>query len=65
MPDLTVSLTAGQATRLQAAFATPENPTPNMADLKQFVIRQLKAKVVQYERGVAQAAIVDVPFDQS
>lgn len=64
MPDLTVTLTAQQATRLQAALVTPENPSPTIADAKQFVIRQLRAKVLAHERKVAEAAVQQPdPFD--
>jgi hypothetical protein len=63
MPDVTLTLSAQQASRVQAAFATQENPTPGVPEVKQWLVRQLRGKVIQYERGVAQAAIADEPFD--
>lgn len=63
MPDITISLTAQQATRLQAAFVTPENPLPTIADAKLFLVRHLKAKVLQSERRAAESAITDTPFE--
>ena len=63
MPDITISLTAQQANRMRDAFATQENPTPNLADVKQEAVRFLRARVRQYERRIAEAAIVDTPFD--
>ena len=63
MPSVTINFDATQATRLQAAFATPENPTPGMPELKQWLVRQMKAKVLQRERGIAEAAVVVNPFE--
>lgn len=63
MPDITISLTAQQANRMRDAFATEENPTPNLSDIKQEAVRFLRARVRQYERRVAEAAIQDTPFD--
>ena len=63
MPDLTITLTAQQANRMRDAFATEENPTPNLADIKREAVRFLRARVRQYERRIAEAAIVDTPFD--
>ena len=63
MPDITITLTAQQANRMRDAFATEENPTPNLADIKQEAVRFLRTRVRQYERRIAEAAIVDTPFD--
>ena len=63
MPDITISLTAQQANRMRDAFASEDNPTPNLADVKQELHRYLKAKVRQYERRIAEQAIQDAPFD--
>jgi hypothetical protein len=57
MPDVTISLTAGQATRVQAALATAENPAPNISDAKEWLIRQLRARVRQYEDRAAQQSL--------
>ena len=63
MPDITITLTAQQANRMRDAFATEENPTPNLADIKQEAVRFLRTRVRQYERRIAEAAIVDTPFN--
>lgn len=63
MPDMTISFTAQQAQRMQEAFATSENPTPSMGDLKTWVIRQIRAQVLRKERAAAEAQISDSPFD--
>lgn len=63
MPDVTISLTAAQAQRVQAALATPENPTPGIPVLKQWLVKHLRAHVLQYERRVAEAAVQTAPFD--
>ena len=63
MPDITITLTAQQASRMRDAFASEENPTPNLADIKQELNRFLKAKVRQHERRIAEQAIQDTPFD--
>ena len=63
MPDLTITLTVQQANRMRDAFATEDNPTPNLADIKQEAVRFLRTRVRQYERRIAEAAIVDTPFD--
>ncbi len=64
MPDVTITLTTQQAQRLAATFVTPDNPTPTVADYKQWVIRQSRARVHQHERRVAEAAVQQPdPFD--
>lgn len=63
MPDITITLTVQQANRIRDAFATEENPAPNLADIKQEAVRFLKARVRQHERRVAEQAIQDTPFD--
>ena len=63
MPDITISLTAQQANRMRDAFATEDNPTPNLSDIKREAVRFLRARVRQYERRIAEAAIQDTPFD--
>lgn len=65
MPSFTINLTAEQATRLQAAFASPQNPTPGVAEVKAFCISQLRAYVHERERQAATAAIVVTPMDPS
>lgn len=63
MPTLTIDLTAQQAQRVQAAFATNDNPSPDMADLKSWVVRQIRARVLQHERKVQESAITDTEFE--
>ena len=63
MPDITITLTLAQANRMKDAFASEENPTPTLADIKQEAVHYLKARVRQYERRVAESAIQDTPFD--
>lgn len=63
MPDILIALTVQQAARMKDAFATEDNPTPSLADVKQELNRYLKARVRQFERRRAEAALVDTPFD--
>lgn len=63
MPDVTITLTAQQATRIAATFVTAENPNPTVADYKAWIIKQSKGRVLQHERRVAESAITDTPFD--
>lgn len=57
MPDMTITFSPAQAQRIQAAFATPENPSPDMDDLKSWVTRKLRSMVQQHEARVAQQAL--------
>lgn len=63
MPDITINLTAQQAQRVQDAFAVSENPNPGIQDVKDWLIRQLRYRVIQHERAIAEAAIQPTPFD--
>jgi hypothetical protein len=63
MPDLKIILTESLEKRAQDAFATDETPAFNMDDLKIWVIRQIRARVLTYERRVQESSIVDIPFD--
>ena len=68
MPSLTITFTAQQATRIQGAFASRLNkPAPDMNDLKQWVIKQVKDVVLDEERDTAIRAVqqshVPTPFD--
>lgn len=63
MPDITITLTVQQANRMRDAFATEDNPTPSLADIKREAVQFLRAKVRQFERRQAESAIVDTPFD--
>ncbi len=63
MPDIVISLTAGQAARLEAALTTSENPSPTLDDAKQICVRVLRGRVLQHERRVAESAINDTPFE--
>ena len=63
MPDVTLTLSAQQAQRVQAAFATADNPTPDVAEVKTWLVRQLRARVLQHERREQESAITDTPFE--
>lgn len=63
MPDMTITFTVEQASRLKDAFATQENPTPTLGDVRREVNRFLRGQVRRRERAIAEAAIVDAPFD--
>lgn len=63
MPSFTITLTAAQAQRIQDAIATPQNPTPAVADVKAFFIDRLRSHVHAVERRNAMNAIVDTPLD--
>ena len=57
MPDITLTVTAAQATRIAAALAflnEISNPPPaTAAQVKTWLMRQLKAEVLRYELGLA------------
>ena len=67
MPDFTLTLTAPQAQRVAVAFGrywqlkdaqgAPRNATA--AEVKVFLVRQLRGVVREQERGVAEAALSD------
>ena len=63
MPDITITLTAQQAQRVQNAFATNEDPAPGIPVVKEFLIRQLRDRVLRKERATAEAALAPTPFD--
>lgn len=63
MPTLTINLTNEQAQRIQEAFATPSNPNPGMAELKEFCINRIRAYVHEVERRKATEAITVEPID--
>ena len=70
MPTLTITFTNDQADRIQAAFVERLNiPDPNMGDLKQWVVNQIRAVVLDEERAAAIRAVqqshIDAPFDPS
>ena len=48
MPDLTLSVTAAQWTRIKAAFQI-DGADPTAADMAVWVKRQIKARVKQHE----------------
>ena len=57
MPSFTITLDAAQTARIQAAFATPQNPSPGVAEIKEFCISRLRAYVHEVERRNATNAI--------
>ena len=51
MPDITISLTAAQAQRVQAAFASRTgNPSFGVPEYKAWLINQTKTVVLEEER---------------
>lgn len=70
MPTLTITFTAAQADRIKVAFVERLNiPEPNMGDLKQWVVNQIRSVVLDEERAAAIRAVqqshIDAPFDPS
>ena len=57
MPDITLTVTTAQATRIAAAMAflneIPNPPPATAAQIKTWLMRQLKAQVLRYELGLA------------
>ena len=65
MPDMTITVTAGQATRIRAAFGKLKNlgrDATNQEALN-FVKDYLKEMVLREERNEAQKTITETPFD--
>ena len=60
MPSLTVTLTTAQAQRVATAFGRYWNlgRDATAAEVKEYLIRQLKGVVAQQERGAQEAAII-------
>ena len=66
MPQIVIDLTAAQATRLQAAWQAQFDKPTTMANVKQHLIRELRAIVVNGEEKAAEDAMpVPAPFDPS
>jgi hypothetical protein len=64
MPDITLTLTAGQVTRVQDALVTQRHiPAPTIEDARQFLISRLKSLVFNHEQQEAEEALVIPPFD--
>lgn len=68
MPTLTITFTAAQASRIQTAFAQRLGiPSPDMNDLKTWVIKRVKDVVLDEERDAAVRAVqqshADAPFE--
>ena len=65
MPSLTIDLTNAQATRVQDAFKKPLSMStdPSIADIKQWLIGQLRGVVHQQERRAAETAITVEPLE--
>ena len=57
MPDITLTVTAAQETRIATALAflneVPSPPPATAAQVKAWLMRQLKAQVLRYELGLA------------
>lgn len=67
MLDITLTVTAQNAQRIQAAFKEywRMNTDPTLADIKQYLIRQLADVVRRRERAAAETQIADTPLDVS
>jgi len=71
MATITITLDSTQAQRLQSAFSkqfdlrdADQNPRiATMADIKQHLVRELRAIVQLQERKGAEDTIVSAPFD--
>lgn len=63
MPTITIEMTMQQANRLGAAWESQFGVTPSLADVKQHLVRELKAIVIHGERKAAEALITSAPFD--
>lgn len=68
MPTLTITFTAQQAARIQTAFASRLGiPSPDMNDLKTWVVKRIKDVVLDEERDAAIRAVqqshTDAPFE--
>ena len=64
--DITITVTAPQAARLTAAFrALTGNPNAGLAELKEHLIRELRAIVILYEKQEAEKTITVPVFDPS
>ena len=68
MPSVTIDFTAQQANRIQFAFSKKlGKPSPNMVDLKQWIVLQIKNIVLDEERDEvirnARNSHVDAPFE--
>jgi hypothetical protein len=64
MASITITTTAPQDTRISAAFTAMNGTAPSAADVKNWLISQLRNAVQQYERNQAAEAAA-TPFDPS
>ena len=58
MPTITIDLTAQQAQRVSDAFEFAMGTPPTMADVRQHLVRELKAFVLNQEKRKAEEQIV-------
>lgn len=64
MPTITINITAQQAQRLQDAWVKHFGVTPTIADVRQHLVKELKAIVMQGEKKAAEeVAASPPPFD--
>ena len=59
MPNLTVSLTNAQWSRVEAAFPDREGNPPTAADIERWIRRQIRDRVLRNELGRASALAED------
>ena len=63
MPTITIELSAQQADRLSAAWEQQFGSVPTVPDVKQHLVRELKAIVYSGEKKAAEAQFSPPPFD--
>lgn len=64
MPSITITTDNGQATRLVTAFrAMTGDPTAGEAEIKLWLIKNLRRIVIDHERQQAISAVTTQPFD--
>jgi len=50
MPSLAITVSSAQWTRIQEAFTTASTPSPDAASVQAWILRQVRAKVLQSEQ---------------
>lgn len=63
MPTITIDMTAQQATRLADAWEIQFGVRPTIQDVRQHLVRELKAIVYHGEKKAADDAFTTAPFE--
>ena len=50
MPSLAKTVSSAQWTRIQEAFTTDSTPSPDVASVQAWILRQVRARVLQSEK---------------